>query len=94
MAGYSARGTADESALESRYRALTSTDQIIQYHRYLTSEPHPAGSPRNNQLAQWMADQWRAQGLEDISIHEYDVLNSRPREISLEMIRPKPYRAS
>ena len=94
MAGYSARGTADESALESRYRALTSTDQIIQYHRYLTSEPHPAGSPRNNQLARWMADQWRAQGLEDISIHEYDVLNSRPREISLEMIRPKPYRAS
>ena len=94
MPGFSARAAADENVIEARYRALTSTDEIMKFHRYLTAEPHPAGSKRNNELAQWMADQWRAQGLEDVTVHEYDVLNSSPREISLEMIHPKHYRAS
>ena len=84
----------DEKALEARYRAQISTDKIIEFHRYLTSEPHPAGSERNNQLAQWVAEQWRAQGLEDVVVHEYDVLHSAPKQISLEMIRPKHFQAS
>jgi N-acetylated-alpha-linked acidic dipeptidase len=72
---------------------LASTEQISRFHRYLTSEPHPAGSTRNNQLAQWVAEQWRAQGLEDVTVHRYDVLNSRPHEVSLEMVHPGHYRA-
>lgn len=94
MPGFPARAAAEERAIEQRYRALTSTDEIMKFHRYLTAEPHPAGSKRNNELAQWMAEQWRAQGLEDVTIHEYDVLNSSPREISLEMVHPKHYRAN
>jgi N-acetylated-alpha-linked acidic dipeptidase len=94
MSGFSPRASAEEAAIEQRFRALTSTDQISKFHRYLTSEPHPAGSARNNELARWVADQWRSQGLEDVTIHEYDVLNSSPREISLEMVHPTHYRAS
>jgi N-acetylated-alpha-linked acidic dipeptidase len=94
MAGFSARGAAAEVSIEQQLRSLTSTDQISKFHRYLTSEPHPAGSARNNELAQWVAEQWRQQGLEDVTIHEYDVLNSSPREISLEMVHPGHYRAS
>lgn len=94
MDGYSARDSAQESSIEARYRSLTSTNDIIKFHRYLTAEPHPAGSPRNNELARWVADQWRAQGMEDVTIHEYDVLNSTPREIVVEMIHPKKFRAS
>lgn len=94
MSGFSSQGAAQENSLEARYRALTSPDQIAKYHRYLTAEPHPAGSSRNNDLARWVADQWRRQGLEDVAIHEYDVLNSSPREVSLEMVKPKYFRAS
>jgi N-acetylated-alpha-linked acidic dipeptidase len=94
MAGFSARGAAEEVSIEQQLGSLTSTDQISKFHRYLTSEPHPAGSARNNELAQWVAEQWRQQGLEDVTIHEYDVLNSSPREISLEMVHPGHYRAS
>ncbi len=94
IAGFSARGAAEEVSVEQRLRALTSTDQISKFHRYLTSEPHPAGSARNNELAQWVAEQWRQQGLEDVTIHQYDVLNSSPREISLEMVHPGHFRAS
>jgi N-acetylated-alpha-linked acidic dipeptidase len=94
MSGFSPRASAEEAAFEQRFRALTSTEQIAKFHRYLTSEPHPAGSARNNELARWVAEQWRSQGLEDVTIHEYDVLNSSPREISLEMVHPTHYQAS
>ena len=94
MVGFSARGAAEEISIEQRFRSSASTEQISRFHRYLTSEPHPAGSARNNELAQWVAEQWRAQGLEDVTVHRYDVLNSRPREISVEMLHPGHYRAS
>ena len=94
LVGFSARGAAEEISIEQRFRSLASTEQISKFHRYLTSEPHPAGSVRNNELAQWVAEQWRSQGLEDVIVHRYDVLNSRPREISLEMVHPGHYRAS
>ena len=94
IVGFSSRGAAEEVSVEQRFRSLTSTDQISKFHRYLTSEPHPAGSARNNELAQWVAEQWRQQGLEDVTIHEYDVLNSSPREISLEMVHPGHFHAS
>ena len=94
MAGFSPTAAAKEAALENQLRALASPNQISKFHRFLTSEPHPAGSPRNNQLAQWVAQQWREQGLEDVSIHQYDVLHSAPRQISLEMVKPKRYVAT
>jgi len=91
--GFSADGAQKEAAIEQRYKALTSSERLRDFHRYLTAEPHPAGTKRNNDLAQWVADQWRQQGLEDVTVHEYDVLNSRPREVSLEMVHPVHYRA-
>lgn len=94
MAGYSAEAAREERSIEEGYRTRISRDEIARSHRYLTAEPHPAGSPRNNDLARWIADVWRDQGLEDVTVHEYDVLNSVPREVSLELVRPKHFRAS
>ncbi|MGH9744805.1 MAG: M28 family metallopeptidase [Candidatus Acidiferrales bacterium] len=93
MLGFSRQAAEREADTEQRFKALASADRISKFHRYLTQEPHPAGSPRNNELAQWVASQWRDQGLEDVTVHEYDVLNSSPREVSLEMVQPKRYRA-
>jgi N-acetylated-alpha-linked acidic dipeptidase len=94
ISGFSPQAAAQEVITENSFRESISTPEIIQFHRYLTAEPHPAGSARNNELAQWMAEQWRQQGLEDVTVHQYDVLNSSPREISLEMVKPVAYRAS
>lgn len=92
--GYSAQGSEEEKSLEARYRSLASTEQIIQFHRYLTAEPHPAGSKRNNDLARWVADQWRTQGLEDVVVHRYDVLHSSPHYVLLDMVKPEHFHAS
>jgi N-acetylated-alpha-linked acidic dipeptidase len=91
MMGFSASGAAAEAAVETQFRGMASAESISKFHRYLTAEPHPAGSARNNELAQWVAEQWREQGLEDVTIHEYDVLHSAPRQILLEMVKPKRY---
>ena len=93
ISGFSPRAAAREIITENSFRESVSTPEIIQFHRYLTAEPHPAGSARNNELAQWVAEQWRQQGLENVTVHQYDVLGSSPRKISLEMVKPTEYRA-
>ena len=94
LSGFSPAGAAAQQEFERKLRAAISRDEIQKFHRYLTSEPHPAGSERNNELARYIAELWKQQGLEDVVIHEYDVLSSSPREIALEMVRPAPFRAS
>jgi len=92
--GFLPASVAHEQSIERQFRALASPQQIRKFHRYLTAEPHPAGSKRNNALAQWVAAQWKAQGLEDVTIHRYDVLNSTPRSALVELVSPVHFRAS
>src|SRR5438046_2271601 len=68
--------------------------QAREWHRTFTAEPHPAASGRNNQLADLVADEWRKQGWEEVTLRRYDVLHSRPRNISLEMTEPVRFTAS
>ncbi|HEV2297020.1 MAG TPA: M28 family metallopeptidase [Candidatus Acidoferrales bacterium] len=94
MSGFTQASAEQEQTVEQLLSASVSTEQIRQFHRYLTAEPHPAGSKRNNDLARWVAAQWKEQGLEDVNIDEYDVLNSTPRGVSVELVAPVDFRAS
>jgi N-acetylated-alpha-linked acidic dipeptidase len=89
--GFTAAGTDAQRALEVRFRALPSAAAIGQWHRYFTREPHPATSARTKEIAEYIASQWRSQGLEDVTIHRYDVLSSNPRRVHVEMIAPRRY---
>ena len=91
LAGFSARGEGAQRALEARFLPMPDAESIRTWHRYFTAEPHPATSKRNNELAQYMAGQWQAQGLEDVVVHRYDVLSSSPREVRVEMLAPEHY---
>jgi N-acetylated-alpha-linked acidic dipeptidase len=94
LRGYTEAHSIEERALEKKFQQIPTTDGARAFHRELTREPHPAGTARNNYLARWLAAQWRAQGLEDVVIHRYDVLGSVPLETSLEMVAPVHYKAS
>src|SRR6185437_9818366 len=94
MLGFTAASAAKEQTVEKEFLPLASTQEIRTFHRYLTAEPHPAGSVRNNDLAKWVAQKWREQGLEDVQIHEYDVLNSTPKSALVELVAPTHFRAS
>jgi N-acetylated-alpha-linked acidic dipeptidase len=91
IAGFSARGSQAQRALEQRFLALPSAESIRAWHRHFTAEPHPATSKRNHDLARQVAERWRAQGLEDVVIHRYDVLSSNPRSVKVEMVAPERY---
>ncbi|OLB20493.1 MAG: hypothetical protein AUH16_04855 [Acidobacteria bacterium 13_2_20CM_57_7] len=47
-----------------------------------------------HQLADFIADEWRKQGWEEVALRRYDVLHSRPRSVSLEMTQPIHFTAS
>ncbi|MBI1750328.1 MAG: M28 family metallopeptidase [Acidobacteria bacterium] len=92
--GYTLRNAADELRLEQKFAAIPSASEAKRHHLFLTAEPHPAGSARNNLLARHIAELWKLQGWEDVVIHRYDVLQSSPREVALEMVAPVAYKAA
>jgi N-acetylated-alpha-linked acidic dipeptidase len=92
--GFTASSAAREWKLEQDFLRIPTAEQTKKWHRYFTQEPHPAASTRNNELADYIAVQWKQQGWEDVALRKYDVLHSAPREISLEMVAPVKYKAS
>jgi N-acetylated-alpha-linked acidic dipeptidase len=93
MSGFSRESKRAEREIEEKFLRIPAPDEARKVHRYLTAEPHPAGSERNNELARYIAGLWKDQGWEDVTIHRYDVLVSYPREVEVEMLSPKRYRA-
>src|SRR5712691_8005165 len=91
--GFSAPHAAAEHQIESTFQSIPFPDKAREWHRFFTAEPHPAASDRNNELADFIADAWRKQGWEDVTLRRYDVLHSRPRSVSLEMVAPIAYTA-
>ncbi len=91
--GFTTESASREIQIEDKFKAIPSPDEERRQHRIFTSEPHIAGSKRNNDLAHYIADEWRKQGLEDVVIREYDVYTTFPRSASLEMVAPVRYKA-
>jgi N-acetylated-alpha-linked acidic dipeptidase len=92
--GFTPASAAHESEVENKYKAIPSPEEERRQHHIFTAEPHVAGSARNNELARYIADEWRQEGLEDVVIRRYDVYGSNPKSTSLEMVAPLHYRAS
>jgi len=93
LMGFAAKSSTHQRELEQKFKAMISPEREREFHRYFTSEPHPAGTEPNHNVAQYIADQWKQQGLEDVVIRQYDVLSSLPKEVSLEMVSPIQYKA-
>jgi N-acetylated-alpha-linked acidic dipeptidase len=93
ISGFSPQHAAEQASLEDQLKILISTEEIRKQHRYFTSIPHPAGSIHDREVAEYIADQWRKQGLEDVVIRQYDVLGTRPVSTSFEMVAPTNYQA-
>jgi len=92
--GFSAESAARQHLVEARLAGLLSRDSTGTFFRVQTAEPHPAGSERNRQLAEQMAAQWRAWGLEDVALRRYDVLLPWPEQVSVTLTAPVRYQAT
>jgi N-acetylated-alpha-linked acidic dipeptidase len=92
--GFTPASSARETQIESKFKSIPRPLEERRQHRIFTSEPHVAGSKRNNELADYIAAEWRKQGLEDVVIRRYDVYGTNPKSASLEMIAPTHYQAT
>src|SRR5579863_6914837 len=91
--GFTPASSARESEVEAEFKRIPTPDEERRQHRIFTAEPHVAGSKRNNELAEYIRDEWKKQGLEDVIIRQYDVYGTNPKSASLEMIAPVHYQA-
>jgi N-acetylated-alpha-linked acidic dipeptidase len=91
--GFTPKSSARETEIETRFKSIPSPDEERRQHLIFTAEPHVAGSKRNNELAEYIRDEWKKQGLEDVIIRRYDVYGTNPKSASLEMIAPTHYQA-
>src|SRR5579863_2020475 len=85
--------SARAAEVASRFLSIPPPDEERRQHRIFPAEPHTAGSKRNNELADYIASEWKKQGLEDVVIRRYDVYGTNPESASLEMIAPAHYTA-
>lgn len=92
--GFSPATAAAERTIELDLARNVNRDSVRAFFRHLTDEPHPAGSARNRELADWIADHYRAWGLDHVQVHRYDVLLPWPREISVSMLSPTRFDAT
>src|SRR5271166_6518741 len=91
--GFTPSSSAHQTEIETKFKSIPTPDEERRQHRIFTSEPHVAGSKRNNELAEYIRDEWKKQGLEDVIIRRYDVYGTNPKSASLEMIAPTNYKA-
>ena len=92
--GFTPASSAHESEVEKKFKSIPNPDEERRQHRIFTQEPHVAGSKRNNELADYIADEWKKQGLEDVIIRRYDVYGTNPKSTFLEMTAPTHYTAT
>ena len=91
--GFSRASADRQRSLEQRLIERADAARVRDVHRELTRLPHPAGSSRDRELADWIAQQFGDAGLEDVRISTHEVLLPRPLEVSVETSAPFAWRA-
>jgi N-acetylated-alpha-linked acidic dipeptidase len=92
--GFTPASSTHESEVEKKFTSVPTPEEERRQHRIFTQEPHIAGSKRNNELAEYIRDEWKKQGLEDVVIRRYDIYGTNPKSTFLEMTAPKHYQAT
>ena len=92
--GFTPTSSARETEVETKFKSIPAPDEERRQHRIFTAEPHVAGSKRNNELAEYIRDEWKKQGLEDVIIRRYDVYGTNPKSALLEMTAPTHFQAT
>ena len=91
LPGFAPASGARQLRIEEGAARLLDPAATARHFAYLTEEPHPAGSERNRELAEYTRERFEAYGLEEVEILEYRVLLPWPREVRVEMLEPRSF---
>ena len=93
LLGFMGDRAAEQRELESRFDDALRADNLRQWMQRLSARPHHVGSPYGKEVADFLAEQFRAWGY-DTEIETFQVLFPTPRTRRLEMTRPTRFTAT
>ncbi|HEX5426373.1 MAG TPA: M28 family metallopeptidase [Candidatus Acidoferrales bacterium] len=87
LRGFLASHASAERKLEDRFQAIPDSTHVEADLRYLTSQPHLAGTEASHRVAEWLCDQYKSFGF-DAQIVTYSAWIPLPRELKVELVAP------
>jgi N-acetylated-alpha-linked acidic dipeptidase len=90
--GFSQADARTEHDWEAKMRAIPKPENLREYMKHLSAEPHHVGSAYDKQNAEYIRDKFKSWGI-DAKLEEFEVLFPTPTERVLEMTEPTQYRA-
>jgi len=91
--GFLADEVEQQREWEEKLRAVPQPDNLREYMRIITEEPHIAGLPGSKKVAEYILAQFQSWGL-NAWIEETQALMPLPTERRLELVEPESYIAS
>jgi N-acetylated-alpha-linked acidic dipeptidase len=88
--GFTGNSSAAEREAEQKFQAIPKADNLREYMRTITAEPHHAGSPNSKKVADYVLEKFTSWGL-DARIEEFEALMPFPTERVVELIGPDRY---
>ena len=93
LRGYTAETSATEVQWEQKFRDLPEANRIRENMRRLSARPHHVGSPYDKDNAEWLLAQLKSYGL-DAKIENFTTLFPTPKSRLVELLGPKPFKAT
>jgi N-acetylated-alpha-linked acidic dipeptidase len=91
--GFTSAHAVEERRREKALQALPSPDNLREYMKTITADPHHAGSPGSRTVADYVLAKFRSWGL-NASLEQFEALMPYPTERVLELVEPTNYVAA
>tara|TARA_A100000164_G_scaffold370916_1_gene397783 strand:+ start:386 stop:2575 length:2190 start_codon:yes stop_codon:yes gene_type:complete len=90
--GFGAKKVAQQKNLEAEFDGMLLADNLDEWMKFMSAEPHYVGTAYGRKNAEWMVKQFKSWGY-DAKIETYQVLFPYPKVRLLELIAPEKYKA-
>ena len=90
MRGFTAENAVIQKEYETAFQKLVSVERCQHKLRYLTEEPHLAGTENSRKIAEYLRDAFQAYGLK-VQVYKYKVYLPYPLEVRVELVSPTQY---
>ena len=88
--GFTAAGSEIQRQAEEKFRAVAKPENLREYMRATSAEPHHAGGPGSRKVAEYVLAQFKSWGL-NASIETFEALMPFPTERVVELVAPERY---
>jgi len=88
--GFTAQTSAAQRKAEETFRGVPKPENLREYMRAITEEPHHAGGPGSRRVAEYLLGKFKSWGL-NASIESFEALMPYPTERLVELVAPERY---